>query len=319
MPNSVLAYSDSNELAAELSSASRALASSLGAGNGSALVVLDGEVPPKGGKSILVKASRPLAGQVELIVDALRATAEKMTPQVLLIGATRAGRQVAAALSVRMGWPILSDVRDLRVEDGRVTGSRAAFAGKIVATVSAPAPCIATVPQGAYEAQPGSPIEPETIEMADTPPARVRLLETKPKQKSEVDLQSASIIVSAGRGFRTKEDLALAESLATAIGGVLGASRPLSSDLGWVGEERHIGLTGVYVRPALYIAIGISGQLQHIAGIKGSKIIVAINKDRQAPIFQVADYGIVGDLYQVVPALTEAVRVLKGSSPNRSA
>jgi electron transfer flavoprotein alpha subunit len=137
--------------------------------------------------------------------------------------------------------------------------------------------------------------------------SRVRRVETRPKPKGSVDLRSAEVIVSAGRGFKKKEDLDLARALAAAIGGALGASRPLSSDLGWLGEEYHVGLTGIYVRPRLYVAVGISGQLQHVAGIKDSGLIEAINKDKQAPIFQVADYGIVGDLYQVLPALVAAL------------
>jgi electron transfer flavoprotein alpha subunit len=121
-------------------------------------------------------------------------------------------------------------------------------------------------------------------------------------------MKSAAVVVSAGRGFAAKGDLALAQELADALGGVLGGSRPLTSELGWLGEDQQIGLTGAYVHPKLYLAVGISGQMQHVAGIKDSKVIVAINKDAQAPIFQVADYGIVGDLYDVVPAMTKILR-----------
>jgi electron transfer flavoprotein alpha subunit len=116
------------------------------------------------------------------------------------------------------------------------------------------------------------------------------------------------VVVSAGRGFANKEDLEMAVELAEAMGGAVGCSRPLSSDLGWLGEEQQIGLTGSHVHPRLYVAVGISGQLQHVVGIKDSKVIVAINKDKEAPIFQVADYGVVGDLYQVLPAFTKVLR-----------
>jgi electron transfer flavoprotein alpha subunit len=129
----------------------------------------------------------------------------------------------------------------------------------------------------------------------------------KAKEAANVDLKAAKIIVSAGRGVKKKEDLKMIENLAKALGGSMGCSRPLSSDLGWLPEEYHIGLTGVNVKPDLYIAVGISGQLQHVAGIKDSRIIAAINTDKEAPIFQAADYGIVGDLYQVVPALDKII------------
>ncbi|MGH9919233.1 MAG: electron transfer flavoprotein subunit alpha/FixB family protein, partial [Nitrososphaerales archaeon] len=137
---------------------------------------------------------------------------------------------------------------------------------------------------------------------------KVAITQTRQGQQGAVGIRSALKIVSAGRGFARKEDLVIAQDLASALGASLGCSRPLSSDLGWMSEETHIGLTGAYVHPQLYVAIGISGQLQHVAGIKDSKVIVAINKDAHAPIFQVADYGIVGDLYEVVPALTKALK-----------
>ncbi len=202
---------------------------------------------------------------------------------------------------MRLRIAALGDLRNLTTEGERISGERTVYAGKFLAKVSAPLPCVACVPGGAYEKGPGSSgsVEIMNVEVS----GRVTRTERRAKPKVSVDLKSASIIVSAGRGFKKKEDLVLVERLAAAMGGVVGSSRPLTSDLGWLGEEHHIGLTGFYVHPDLYLAVGISGQLQHVAGIKDSKIIAAINKDRQAPIFQVADYGIVGDLYQVVPAL----------------
>jgi electron transfer flavoprotein alpha subunit len=308
MTRDVVAFSEEMELAGEVSAAAALLAGSLGPGKTSSLVLLDDALHEKvSGSVLLVRSNRPAGGNYELTARALEDVVRREGVSLVLIGATRLGRQVAARLAVRTGRPVLSDVRDLHIDGERIVGVRGAFAGKILATVSATAPCIATVPPGAYASTPGSPSSVETLELSDLPAPKTRILETKPKPKADVDLKTASIIVSAGRGFRKKEDLVMAENLATALGGVLGASRPLSSDLGWVGEERHIGLTGVYVHPALYIAIGISGQLQHVAGIKDSRVIVAINKDAQAPIFQVADYGLVGDLYQVVPALLQAV------------
>ncbi len=258
------------------------------------------------GSVLLARSEGPLAGDYERISEALSAIGRAKGATIFVIGATRLGRQVAAKLAVSLGAGVLSDVRGLAVSDGRMKGTRGVYAGRFLATVESGLPCIALVPPGCY---PGDANGARTVEEVDLGalPSKVRYLESRPKTRGTVDLRSAKIIVSAGRGFKKKEDLSLAEELARALGGELGASRPLSSDLGWLGEERHVGLTGIYVRPDLYVAVGISGQLQHVAGIKDSKVIVAINRDRQAPIFQVADYGIVGDLYQVVPALVRAL------------
>jgi electron transfer flavoprotein alpha subunit len=127
-----------------------------------------------------------------------------------------------------------------------------------------------------------------------------------------VDLSTAPVIVSVGRGIKDPENIPLAEKLAKALGGELGASRPIC-DSGWLPLERQIGSSGQTVSPKLYVALGISGAIQHVVGMKGSRTIVAINKDRSAPIFEIADYGIVGDLFEVVPALTEAIEEIKKS------
>ena len=298
---SVLAYSENHDLAEEIFTGALELASQLGSEVLSVHLDELGSIQING-KLVLLKSDRPLSDRPELTTTALSKFALERKPSVILIGATRLGRQIASQMAVRMKIGALSEVRSLRIEDKKLTGIRAVYAGKFSAKVAAPLPCIATVPAGAYEKKTGAPTSVETISVDGMSEKTVHV-DTKPKTKGSIDIKAASIIISAGRGFKKKEDLVMLEQLAKTMGGAVGCSRPISSDLGWLGEEHHIGLTGAYVHPKLYVAVGISGQLQHIAGIKDTKIIVAINKDKQAPIFQVADYGIVGDLYEVIPAI----------------
>ena len=303
---SVLVYSDNSDLAKEIAACSLELASQLDCGT--LFVQLDELEDPIEitGKVVLLKADRRLSYKADLIVAALSNLASKMKPPVILIGATRLGRQVAAQMAVRMKVGALSEVRSLKVENMMLTGIKAVYGGRFTAKVSSSIPCVATIPTGAYQKNIGSPTSVETISVDGTP-EKVVHIETRPKKKGSTDIKTASIIISAGRGFKKKEDLVLLEKLAKRLDGAVGCSRPISSDLGWMGEENHIGLTGAYVHPDLYVAVGISGQLQHIAGIRDSKIIIAINKDKQAPIFQIADYGIVGDLYEIIPALLKCL------------
>jgi len=163
---------------------------------------------------------------------------------------------------------------------------------------------------GAYPSQTAAGARIQEFEAGDVP-TRIKILRATKKESGRIDLRKAKTVVSVGRGIKKKEDLAMVEGLAKSMGAALGCSRPLSSDLGWLPEECHIGLTGISVSPELYLAIGISGQLQHVAGIKDSKVIAAINSDKDAPIFQAADYGIVGDLYQLVPAIQRALAAKK--------
>jgi len=296
-----------NSVAREVAAAGRELTESL-SGEQLFVVTERSRAGEGAGKVLLVDGGVEVEGDPDLIAEALARAATKKRPSAILVGATRSGRIVAARLAAKLSQGCLSDVYRLRVQGTSIVGDRDVFAGKVVAEVKADLPCVATVKVGTYPAMSEGKTGLEVEEVGSLH-GGVRLVKTLEKRDATTDLRGATVIVSAGRGFRTKEDLRLAEDLAKALGGALGCSRPLSSDYGWLPEELHIGLTGVTVKPSLYFALGISGQLQHVAGIKESKVIAAVNTDRDAPIFQVSDYGIVGDLYQVVPTI---LKILKG-------
>lgn len=242
----------------------------------------------------------------ESVARAIAEEAESTEVGAVLLGETRFGTVVAAKLAAKLEVGSLGRGRGLKAEGGWLSITRDVYGGLFAAQVSARLPCVALVQPGGYLPLGTGVGTVKRLEVARSS-AGVSVLEERPAKKSLLDIKSAKIVVSAGRGFAKKEDLVLAQQLADALGAALGCSRPLTSERGWMGEDQQIGLTGAYVRPDLYIAVGISGQLQHLAGVKDSKLIVAINKDRQAPIFQSSDYGVVGDLYEVLPAFTKAL------------
>jgi len=303
----VISYSEDGELAGEVAAAGLDVARSLGAD--AVAVELDAVSAGlrSAGKVVLLKGERALEEDADSAAAAIVEVARARDVRAVLVAETKFGTVVAAKVAARLRVGSLGKGRRLRVDGGRLVLERDAYGGKYLAQVAAKMPCVAIVQAGVYEAAEEAPGLLETLSVNVGDP-KVATVEAKRSQRAEAGIKSAPKIVSAGRGFAKKEDLALARDLASALGAALGCSRPLSSDLGWMGEEAHIGLTGAYVHPQLYVAVGISGQLQHVAGIKDSKVIVAINKDGQAPIFQVADYGIVGDLYDVVPALTKVLK-----------
>ncbi len=302
----VWAFSETAEVANEVAAAASGLASSSG---GSFTVVwLDADEPGLAGEDRLVlKAKSPLVGSPEAASEAIARAAKEIGPDVILVGSTRNGKEVAARLAVKLGRTCVSDVFGISLSDGGLRGKRNAFAAKVLAEVAAPLPCIATLKVGAYSSLPKSAAKAAEKDVGDVT-CKTRALERKEKTRGTVDLKNAKLIVAAGRGVKKKEDLSLISELAKELGGAVGCSRPLSSDMGWLPEEHHIGLTGVSVHPDLYLAVGISGQLQHVAGIKDSKVIAAVNTDKSAPIFEAADYGIVGDLYTVLPAVMKEIK-----------
>lgn len=229
--------------------------------------------------------------------------------KVVLLPNTYEVRDYAPKLAVRMNAPLISDVVGFRVGDGRTVFVRQLFQGKMNADVTASGGGLvfASVQSGSFrgdQAQAGdspAPVDSVSVEIA-ADAVRVQPRERYQESAGGVDLTAAERIVSVGRGIKEPDNIPLAEKLATLLKAELAASRPIC-DNGWLPLERQVGSSGQTVSPKLYLALGISGAIQHMVGMKGAQTIVAINKDESAPIFEIADYGIVGDIFEVVPAL----------------
>jgi electron transfer flavoprotein alpha subunit len=225
-------------------------------------------------------------------------------------------RDYLPKLATSMDRVAVSDAVGHRVEDGRLVLVRQLFQGKMNADVrfTGAAPWFASLQAGAWRADlaaTGKAAVEKFAPRLEASDIRTRPLELFRETQRAVDLSAAEMIVSVGRGIREAENLPMVEELAKALGAEMAASRPIC-DSGWMPMERQVGSSGQTVAPKMYMAIGISGAIQHLVGMKGSKTVVAINKDPEAPIFEVADYGIVGDLFQVVPALVEEIRKARG-------
>jgi electron transfer flavoprotein alpha subunit len=232
-------------------------------------------------------------------------------PGVVLIPGTTAGRDYAPLVAARIGAGLAPDCIALEVADGALAAVRPVYGGRAVSRVQfAGAPALATIRAGSFARAEAGATTP-AIEPLDVPltadDLRVAVVETSPKGAGSSRLDTAEIVVSGGRGLGKPENFALVEELATALGGAVGATRAVV-DAGWRPHQEQIGQTGRTVSPRLYVAIGVSGAVQHNVGMQGADSIVAINRDPDAPIFKLASFGIVGDLFEVVPAVTAAVR-----------
>lgn len=307
----ILVYCDREQTALELISEGMDLARRLGLGLSAA--ALGPGAREAAGRLAAFGASRVYAGEdpaleglhADVMAEALRQIAQQAEAICLLLGSTRRGKELAPRLAQKLGAGCVTDVNALELVDGELVAERYAFGGATVAkeVVDTPVKVFAVMPKtfelGAPSA-PGTVVEPSL----SLTPSRVRIVDSRPRKVESVGLDAAARIVGVGRGIAKKEDLALAQRLAEALRAELGCSRGIC-DFGWLSEERLIGLSGVKTKPDLYVAVGVSGQIQHTVGISGARVIVVINKDKDAPIFALADYGIVGDLYQVAPVLIE--------------
>jgi electron transfer flavoprotein alpha subunit len=248
---------------------------------------------------------------------ALKQLIQKTAPAFVVLPHTYQARDFAPALAAAFGQSLISDVIAMRMDANGPVFVRQLFQGKLNAeyrmTGQSGRTGFLSVQAGNFRVEnlkPGTAtLEPFAVELT---PAEIRTAPSEPFRDSAhtVDLSAAQVIVSVGRGIREQENMGLVESLATALGAELAASRPIC-DAGWLPIERQVGSSGQTVAPKVYLAVGISGAIQHLVGIKGSKMIIAINKDEDAPIFEVANYGVAKDLFEIVPELTRAILALK--------
>jgi electron transfer flavoprotein alpha subunit len=252
----------------------------------------------------------------ESIASTIAARAKAGSYRAVVLGFSAQGRDLGPRIAAKLDAPIASDVIEIQASGDTLTVKHPAYANKVIVTlaVKAPLAVIAVRPNAITAAQSPKTARTETMAPASDPSAsKVVVKEVAEGGKGKIDLGEAPVIVAGGRGLKAAENFKLVEDLAAAFGNAaVGATRAVTDD-GWRPHSDQIGQTGRQVSPQLYVAVGISGAIQHLAGMRTSKTIVAINKDKEAPIFKVADYGIVGDVLEVVPALTQAVREAKAS------
>jgi electron transfer flavoprotein alpha subunit len=250
----------------------------------------------------------------EPATDALAALHKTEAPDLILFGFTSDSREVAGRLAARLGTGLISNAGDVVAKDGGFVAKVPYFGGAKVASMHANhKPAIILIRPKSFEAsETGGTAEIKEIDAAIGPDSkRAHIVERVAEASEKVKLEDAKVVISGGRGMGGPDNFPLLEALAGAIGGAVGASRAVV-DAGWVPYSMQVGQTGKSVRPGVYIAVGISGAMQHTVGMKASKIIIAINKDAEAPIMKMADLGVVGDALKIVPALTAAVKAKKG-------
>lgn len=248
----------------------------------------------------------------ESVTAAVKQVIDAVKPAIVLISGTANGRDLAPRLAARLDVGVASDVTGLEWTGGKLRAKRPVYSGKAIATVEIDGvPAIVTTRANAFglEETGGGAAEVVTHEFAGGE-SKVKVVEVKTPEAGELSIAEADVIVSGGRGLKEAANYSLIRDLAHALKGAVGASRA-TVDAGWIDHQHQVGQTGRVVSPNLYIAVGISGAIQHLAGMTSSKHIIAINKDPEAPIFRIADLGVVGDLFAILPLLTEEVKKAK--------
>ncbi len=310
-------FSEKPALLYELIAGARTLAGEAG-GRVTALVLgsrdAAGQALSRGADSVLWLGELPENSLVDDYVPTLAALVDDRRPSALLVGSTRQGKAVAGRLAARLGVTALTDVLEFMFEGGQVQARHMIFGGGAL-RIDRPLGdlLLATVGLGVFQAAAPDPGRSgEISQVAFVEPAwRARLLERKARPAAKVNLRGAKKVVCAGRGLAKQEDLALVKALADCLSAEVACTRPLAEGLDWLPRERYIGISGAIIRPDLYFGVGVSGQVQHLIGMSDARLVVAINKDPNAPIFQQSDYAIAGDLYTILPALIKAIKERK--------
>ncbi|MFB6468711.1 electron transfer flavoprotein subunit alpha/FixB family protein [Cytobacillus sp. Hz8] len=253
------------------------------------------------GESVMVEAYSTS------ITELLRA--EKA--DLVMVHSSIRGKLIAGRIASQLGTSAISNVTGIRVEDGSIIAKHMVYGGAAIRTEKALSEtAVVTIGTGVFASMPKEAARQGKIIEVDSnvDDAGIRILESRPKQGELVNLSAAKRVIGVGRGFANKEDLKMAEALAAQVGAEMACSRPIAEGEKWMSKERYIGVSGVVLKPDIYIAMGISGQIQHLVGVNQAKTLVAINKDKNAPIFKHADIGLVGDLYKVLPQIVEKLK-----------
>jgi electron transfer flavoprotein alpha subunit len=317
----VLVYSDNIKLTIEMLSKANDLAKELNK-NVTAVIIgksdenLAKEYISSGADKVFIAETSIESFKAEEYADILTKIVNETGVETILIGSNKNGKELSARLSGKLNAGCVVDSNNIYVKNNKLIAERIVFSGNAIAVEQFNSkPAIITIPLKAFD-----PAEKDdsrkgeiTKRTINAEKSNSKILKIQEMKSEGVSVEDAEIIVSCGRGFKNKDDIKLVQDLADVLKGkTVGCSRPIAADLKWLSEDHWIGLSGHKVKPKLYIAAGISGQIQHIAGMRDSGIIVAINKDPEALIFKSADYGIVGDLYEVIPKLTIAVKEKMG-------
>lgn len=314
----LLVFSEKDDLAFELVSKGKELSAALNMGLAAVLVgeragARIDDYFAHGAQRVYVVENPALADfHAESFAEALYQIAQKNDAEVLLVASTKRGKELAPRVAQKLRAGCITDATGVELKDGNFLVSRYALGGNTVAAefIKTPHKVMAIMPKtfelGPKETKKGEVVKADlTLKMP-----RTRIVERQEKVGEKVNLEDAEVLVCIGRGLEKKEDLAIIENFAKALGAEIGCTKSLCTDYQWLSEERLVGLSGKKTGPRLVISVGISGQIQYTVGIRDARITVAINKDNQAPIFALSDYGIVGNLYDVVPLLTEKLKSL---------
>lgn len=243
-------------------------------------------------------------GAVEALAGGVAALAAEATPGLVLVGSDPSGRAIGGAIAGALGATMVAGVRAVRSDGASLIVEQTVLRGSAEVTLAASAPVVALFAGDDADVSPAAPVPVTSVEVVA---AAVEVAAVASAPGAGAGLAAAPRVVSIGRGLRRAADLELIERLATALDAEVGCSMPVADDLGWVPKDHYVGRSGQHIAPRLYLAVGISGAPQHLEGVRGAKVVAAVNSDPDARIFRSADFGIVGDLYEVVPALIDAL------------